>query len=160
MKEQETFTVYKAVRVVGGDFVSSVTGHPKFPESKGWALEYVLGEETVAHWGSVGILCFNNPGACKMYLYSIPYLRPGYEFAILECTTAHVPHRPFCILRNSGHFQRLVTHYNKWRLATIERGADVVIPPYGTCVVPSLTPRRIYKEDTQWPTRNDTPKAN
>lgn len=147
MKEEE-FTVYKAVRVVGGNFVSSVTGHPAYPETKAWELGYVLGEKAVAHEGSVGILCFGGVKACAKYLDNIPdRLRDEHRFAILECTTTHVPHRPFCILRNTARFSLLVTHRREWQHDPL--GWDTFYTPPGTVVVPSLTPLRVYNERRQ-----------
>ena len=149
MKEQETFTVYKAVRLVMGDFVSSIAGHPHFPETQDWELRYVLGYETVAHEGSMGILCFTSAKACRDYIEQLPSLyNSGRGFAVLECTTPHVPHQPLSILRNhTKPFLRLVAQYAIW--SQRRSGWDTMTPPAGTVTVPSLTPRCIYKEDTR-----------
>lgn len=143
MKE-ETFTVYKVVRVVMGDFVSSTTGHPLFPGTKAWELRYILGEETVAHEGSVGILCFVESWASIRFV--LDNSTSGYELAIVECVTKHVPHRQHLVINNTNRFEELVTSHGEWPGS---RGHTGIGPaPAGTYVVPSLTPRRIYKEDT------------
>ena len=143
---KEEFTVYKAVRVIeGGWFVSCTTGHPLFPEIKDWELAYVLGEETIAHEGSVGILCFVGPWACARFVRDgLHTLAPGYEFAVLECVTKHVPHEQHWVISDTRAFSALVTHYEQW--PSVMDDAGVGYAPNGTYVVPSLTPRRIYKE--------------
>ena len=144
---KETFTVYKAVRLVMGDFYSSTIGLPRFVKSKKWELRYILGEETVAHEGSVGILCFVGSLACQAFIENLGYLYPNEWFAVLECATEHVPHRQYAVIDRVSSFPKWVTRYAEWPSIDDFNGIDQ--SPEGTYVVPSLTPRRIYKEDTR-----------